>query len=44
MDWSPRSPYINPIENCYRTLELAAYEEGRQFDTLNDVQECLLYE
>ena len=44
MDWAPRSPDMNCIENCRDALSLTVYDQGRQFDTLEDLKECHIYE
>lgn len=44
LPWAPRSPNINVIENCWSALGAAVYDVGRQFDTLEDLKECLIYE
>ena len=44
MDWAPKSPGMNCIENLWATLSLAVYDGNRQFDTVDDLKECLLYE
>lgn len=43
LPWAPRSPDMNCIENCRGTLKQAVYDGGRQFDTLDDLKECLVY-
>ena len=44
LDWTPRSPDINVIENCWGYLARSVYQGSRQFDTVDDLKEALLYE
>ncbi len=44
MDWVIRSPYINPIENCCEASAAAVYDGGRQFESVEDLKERLIYE
>ena len=44
LPWAPRSPDMNIIENCWGVLSRAVYDGGRQFDTIDDLKECLIYE
>ena len=44
MDWPARSPDMNCIENAWGALVRAVYNGGRQFDTVDDLVEALLYE
>ena len=44
MGWAPKSSDMNCIENLWATLSLAVYDGNRQFDTVEDLKECLLYE
>ena len=43
-EWAPRSSDINCIENSWGALSMAVYDGNRQFDTIDDLKECLLYE
>ena len=44
MERVPQSPDMNPIDNRWATLALAVYDNGRQFDTTDDLKEALFYE
>ena len=44
MKWAPRSPDINSIKNCRGAISMSVYDGNRQFDTIDDLKECLLYE
>lgn len=44
LDWPARSPDMNCIENCWGILASKVYEGARQFETVDDLKECLLYE
>ena len=44
MDSTPLSLDMNYMENCWGSLTMAVYEGNRQFDTLDDLKQCLLYE
>ena len=44
MDWPARSPGMNIIENVWAILERRVFQGGREFDTIEDLKECLLYE
>ena len=44
MDWPPRSPDMNVIENAWGELSRRLYHGGRQFDTVDDLKETLYYE
>lgn len=44
MDWMARSSDMNCTENCQGRLSRALYDGGRQFDTVDDLREALVYE
>ncbi len=44
MDWPPKSPDMNIIENVWSILARRVYQGGRVFDDVDDLKECLLYE
>ena len=44
MEWPPRSPDMDCIENCWGQLSQAVYKGGRQFDDVHELKECLTYE
>ena len=44
LPWVPRSPDMNVIENCWGAFSAAVYDGGRQFETIEDLKECLIYE
>ena len=44
IDWPPKSPDINIIENVWSILARRVYQGGRVFDDVSDLKECLLYE
>ena len=44
MDWPARSPDMNIIENVWAVLARRVYQGGRQFDSIEDLKECLVYE
>jgi hypothetical protein len=37
-DWPPRSPDLNPIENLWGILVRSVYANGRQFDSVTDLE------
>ncbi len=41
LDWPSRSPDLNPIEDLWSILSHEIYKQGRQFDTINELKECL---
>ena len=44
MDLPAKSPDMNCIENAWGALVRALYDGGRQFDTIKDLHEALIYE
>ena len=44
LDWPAHSPDMNVIENCWGHLSRAVYDGARQFDTLDDLREAIIYE
>ena len=44
LSWPPCSPDMNIIENCWRALSLAVYEGWRQYHSIDDLKETLVYE
>ena len=44
VEWPHRSSDMNCIENCWGQLSQAVYKEGRQFDDVDELKECLTYE
>ena len=44
MDWPAKSPDMNCIENMWGELVRRVYSQGRQFDTVDDLREALMYE
>ncbi len=43
MDWPPKSPDMNIIENVWSILARRVYQGGRVFDDVDDLKECFLY-
>ena len=43
IEWPSRSPDANPIENLWAVLGRTVYENGRQFDQIDDLKEALTY-
>ncbi|POM79258.1 Transposase [Phytophthora palmivora] len=41
MDWSAKSPDLNPIDNMWGVLARAVYAHGRQFQTCEDLIETI---
>ena len=41
--WLARSPDCNPIENMWVILSRKVYENGRQYDSLDDLKEAIIY-
>ena len=44
LPWPAKSPDLNCIENVWGLLVQRVYEGRRQFDTIEDLKECLIYE
>ena len=44
LDWPAKSADLNIIENVWSILARAVYKNARQFETLDDLKECLLME
>ena len=44
LPWAPKSPDLNIIENIWGILVYRVYYGYRQFETLDDLKEALLYE
>ena len=42
MDWPAVSPDLNPIENIWGILVQRVYENGRQFQTVNQLRSCVM--
>ncbi|DAZ95005.1 TPA: hypothetical protein N0F65_003631 [Lagenidium giganteum] len=42
MSWPAKSPDLIPIENLWGDLVLAVYENGRQFESVNDLRAQIL--
>ena len=42
MDWTSRSPDVNPIENLWGILAQHVYNNGRQYDYLDDLKDSNL--
>lgn len=41
LNWPARSPDLNIIENCWSDLPRAVYNNGRQFQNINDLKKCI---
>lgn len=41
LNWPARSPDLNIIENCWSDLTRAVYNNGRQFQNVNDLKKCI---
>ena len=41
MPWPARSPDLNPIENLWAILAQRVYGEGRQFNSVLELKECI---
>lgn len=41
MNWTARSPSLDPIENMWSLLARALYREGRQFETIESLKHCI---
>ena len=41
MAWPSRSPDLNPIENIWADLARRVYENGRQFNSINDLKNAI---
>ncbi|KAK2586497.1 hypothetical protein KPH14_011395 [Odynerus spinipes] len=44
LKWPARSPDINIIGNCWGDLSRAVYAKGRQFNSVNELKECITQE
>ena len=44
LPWVPHSPEMNVIENCWGAIFAAVYDGGRQFEPVEDLKECMIYE
>ncbi len=42
LDWSTRSPDLNPMENVWGMLSFLVYGDGRQYDTTHQLKKALL--
>lgn len=42
LNWPSRSPDLNPIENLWGMLAQKVYNNGRQFDCVDDLKEALV--
>lgn len=40
----PRSPDLNPVENVWAILSNTVYSDFKQYDTIDDLEESILYE
>lgn len=43
MDWSAKSPKLNPIENIWRSLRRMGYAIGRQYSNVSALVEAIIY-
>ena len=41
MEWPPRSPDLNPIENAWGQLARKVYENGRQFESVGQLKDAI---
>ena len=41
LDWPPKSPDLNPIENLWGYLVRRVYENGRQYGNIRDLREAV---
>ena len=41
MEWPPRSPDCNPLENAWGQLARKVYENGRQFESVTQLKEAI---
>ncbi len=41
LDWPARSPDLNPAENVFAALARLVYAENRQFDTTQELLDCI---
>ena len=42
MGWPARSPDLNPIENLWGILAMEVYENGRQFNSVSQLRDCVM--
>ena len=42
LDWAPRSPDMNPVENVWSLLVSEVYAGGKQYETVEDLKTSLL--
>ena len=42
MEWPARSPDLNPIENLWGILAKEVYQDGRQFDRVSELRDCVM--
>jgi len=44
LDWAPKSPDLNPIENVWGVLAQKVYANARHFQTVAELQDCVQQE
>lgn len=44
IEWPPRIPDLNPAENLWAIQSNAAYSDFKQYNTIDDLKELVLYE
>ena len=42
MYWPARSPDLNPIERLWGILAIEVYRNGRQFNSVSELMDCLM--